>query len=98
MFHCRACEAKDDEIKHLRELLESRDRAYLALVDKRAHDARYREERIAEHPKPSEQEPTPEEMMLATPMGVREQSIYQPALDYNRVEELFAAGDGEDLQ
>lgn len=78
---CAGCEAKEKENAYLRELLDKRDRAYLALVDLRAHNVVHPRE--AKEPASPSPEPTP-----TSPEQMRN-TLWSPPVTDAQVERLF---------
>ena len=81
---CAGCTAKDSEIGHLRELVESLRKENLNLVDARAASATF--------PRPPAPPPAeavePDELAHASPAQVRNHT-YEPAMTTEQFESLF---------
>lgn len=81
---CAACEAKDSEIAHLRELVASLRKENLALVDLRAANVTFPRAPAAPQAKPA----TDMDPVHISPAQVRD-TLYVPPLSAEKVEELF---------
>ena len=83
---CAGCTAKDSEIAHLLELVESLRKENLNLVDARAASATFPRQRDPAPPPAETEEPT--ELVHASPGQVRNHT-YEPAITTEQFEALF---------
>ena len=81
---CAGCTAKDSEIAHLRELVESLRKENLNLVDARAASATF--PRAVREPQAQRAEPEPP--LAVSPAQVRE-TEYFPPISPEKLEELY---------